>query len=79
MRTLDQMRHLFAIVFLSAPIVFMIAVHCPPKAILSLRHLGDKLSILSDRDGPYWLSHGISAVIITEMTLSFPLDENTYG
>jgi hypothetical protein len=69
--SLDRMRRLFAIVLLSAQIVFVIAVHWPPKAVLWLRQLGGKLGLSSDRDGPYWLLHGISAVIVTAMTLSF--------
>jgi hypothetical protein len=69
--TLDRMRRLFAIVLLSAQIVFVIAFHWPPKAVLWLRQLGGKLGLASDRDGPYWLLHGISAVIVTAMTLSF--------
>ncbi len=83
--TLDRMRRLFAIVLLSAQIVFVIAIHWPPKAVLWLRQLGGKLGLTSDRDGPYWLLHGISAVIVTTMTLSFaflhpfPFAENTYG
>jgi len=70
-RTLDRMRRLFAIVLLSAQIVFLIASLWPPKAVLWLRQLGGKLGLASDRDGPYWLLHGISAVIGTAMTLSF--------
>jgi len=58
-------------VLLSAQLVFVIAFHWPPKAVLWLRQLGGKLGIVSDRDGPYWLLHGISAVIVTAMTLSF--------
>ena len=58
--TLDRMRRLFAIVLLSAQIVFVIAVHWPPKAVLWLRQLGGKLGLASDRDGPYWLLQGIS-------------------
>ena len=83
--TLDRMRRLFAIVLLSAQMVFVIAVHWPPKAVLWLRQLGGKLGLSSDRDGPYWLLHGISAVIVTAMTLSFvflhpfPFPENTCG
>jgi hypothetical protein len=83
--SLDRMRRLFAIVLLSAQIVFVIAVHWPPKAVLWLRQLGGKLGLSSDRDGPYWLLHGISAVIVTAMTLSFsflhpfPFGENNYG
>jgi hypothetical protein len=71
--TLDRMRRLFAIVLLSAHVVFLIAFHWPPKAVLWLRQLGGKLGNVSDRDGPYWLLHGISAVIVTAMTLSFSL------
>ena len=71
LHTLDRMRRLFAIVLLSAQIVFVIAFHWPPKAALWLRQLGGKLGIASDPDGPYWLLHGISAVIVSAMTLSF--------
>lgn len=83
--SLDRMRRLFAIVLLSAQIVFVIAVHWPPKAVLWLRQLGGKLGLSSDRNGPYWLLHGISAVIVTAMTLSFtflhpfPFEEITCG
>ena len=69
--SLDRMRRLFAIVLLAAQIVFIIAVHWPPKAVLWLRQLGGKLGLSTDRNGPYWLLHGISAVITTAMTLSF--------
>jgi hypothetical protein len=69
--TLKRMRRLFAVVLLSAQIVFVIAIHWPPNAILWLRQLGGKLGVPTDRDGPYWLLHGISAVIVTSMTLSF--------
>jgi hypothetical protein len=84
-RTLDRMRRLFAILLLSAQLVFVIAFHWPPKAVLWLRQLGGKLGLASDRDGPYWLLHGISAVIVTAMTLSFsflhpfPFGEVSYG
>jgi hypothetical protein len=93
-RTLDKtpaqdrrcwVRRLFAIVLLSAQIVFAIAFQWPPKAVLWLRQLGGKLGLASDRDGPYWLLHGISAVIVTAMSLSFsflhpfPFGEKTYG
>lgn len=84
-RTLDRMRRLFAIVLLSAQMVFVIACHWPPTAVLWLRQLGGKLGLASDRDGPYWLLHGISAVIVTAMTLSFsflhpfPFGEKSYG
>ena len=83
--SLDRMRRLFAIVLLSAQIVFVIAAHWPPKAVLWLRQLGGKLGLSSDRDGPYWLLHGISAVIVAAMTLSFtflhpfPFEMKSYG
>ena len=83
--TLDRMRRIFAMVLLSAQMVFVIAFHWPPKAVLWLRQLGGKLGIAADRDGPYWLLHGISAVIVTAMTLSFaslhpfPFQEMTCG
>jgi hypothetical protein len=70
-RTLDRMRRLFALVLLAAQIVFVVADRWPPKAVLWLRQLGGKLGLTSDRDGPYWLLQGISAVIVTAMTLSF--------
>ena len=70
-QTVERMKRLFAIVLLSAQIVFAISAHWPPKAVLWLRQLGGKLGTPSDRDGPYWLLQGISAVIVTCMTLSF--------
>ena len=84
-RTLERMRRLFAMVLLAAQLVFVIAVHWPPQAVLWLRQLGGKLGLSADRDGPYWLLRGISAVIVTAMTLSFvflhpfPFGEDTYG
>jgi hypothetical protein len=70
-QTVDRMRRLFAIVLLAAQIVFVISEQWPPEAVLWLRQLGGKLGIPSDRDGPYWLLLGISAVIITSMSVSF--------
>jgi hypothetical protein len=70
-RTVDRMRRLFALVLLAAQIVFVIADQWPPKAVLWLRQLGGKLGLSSDRDGPYWLLQGISAVIVSAMTVSF--------
>jgi len=70
-QTLDRMRRLFAVVLIAAQIVFVISEQWPPKAVLWLRLLGGKLGIPTDRDGPYWLLQGISAVIVTCMTLSF--------
>lgn len=84
-QTLDRMRRLFAIVLLSAQIVYVIGVHWPPQSVLWLRQLGGKLGLAADRDGPYWLLRGISAVITSAMTLSFvflhpfPFEVGTYG
>jgi len=72
-QTVDRMRRLFALVLLAAQIVFVVADQWPPKAVLWLRQLGGKLGLTSDRDGPYWLLQGISAVIVTAMTVSFVL------
>ena len=85
LQTMERMRRLFAVVLLAAQIVFVIAEHWPPKAVLWLRQLGGKLGIPTDRDGPYWLLQGISAVIVTSMTWSFaflhpfPVQEFTCG
>jgi hypothetical protein len=70
-QTVDRMRRLFAVVLMAAQIVFVVSEQWPPKAVLWLRQLGGKLGIPMDRDGPYWLLQGISAVIVTCMTLSF--------
>ena len=84
-QTVDRMCRLFAIVLMAAQIVFAISEQWPPKAVLWLRQLGGKLGIPTDRDGPYWLLQGISAVIVTCMTLSFfflhpfPFQEFTCG
>ncbi len=84
-QTVDRMRRLFAVVLMAAQIVFVVSEQWPPKAVLWLRQLGGKLGLPMDRDGPYWLLQGISAVIITCMTLSFvflhpfPFQEFTCG
>jgi hypothetical protein len=70
-QTVDRMRRLFAIVLLAAQIIFVISEQWPPKAVLWLRQLGGKLGIPTDRDGPYWLLQGVSAIIVTSMTFSF--------
>jgi len=44
--------------------------HWHRKAVYWLRKLGGKLDLKSDRDGPYWLLRGISAVFLTAATLS---------
>jgi len=84
-QTVERMCRLFAIVLIAAQIVFVISEQWPPKAVLWLRQLGGKLGLPTDRDGPYWLLQGISAVILTRMTLlfvrlhPFPVPEFTCG
>lgn len=83
--TVERMRRLFAMVLLSAQIVFVISATWPPIAVLWIRQLGGKLNNASDRDGPYWLLQGLATVITTCMALSFaylhpfPFQETTYG
>jgi hypothetical protein len=84
-QTVERMRRLFAIVLMAAQMVFVVSEQWPPKAVLWLRQLGGKTGIPTDRNGPYWLLQGLSAVIVTCMTLSFvflhpfPFQENTCG
>jgi len=42
--------------------VFFLMKRWPPKAVLWLRKLGGKLGQKTDRDGPYILLRGLSAV-----------------
>jgi hypothetical protein len=65
------MRRLFALVLAAAQTVFLIMKHWPVKAVSWLRKLGGKLGLKSDRDGPYLVLRGISAVLLTAATLSF--------
>jgi hypothetical protein len=69
-RTLERMRRIFALVLAAAQFVFCISKHWPPKAVLRLRKLGGKLGLSSDRDGPYILLRGLSAVWQCMATLS---------
>ena len=70
-RTLERMRRLFALVLLAAQFVFHLDRDWPPRAVLWLRQLGGKLGLPSDRDGPYILLRGLSAVYQTVATLSW--------
>jgi hypothetical protein len=70
-QTLERMRRLFALVLAAAQTVFLIMKHWPVKAVSWLRKLGGKLGLKSDRDGPYLVLRGISAVLLTAATLSF--------
>jgi hypothetical protein len=69
-QTVERMRRLFALVLAAAQFVFHLMHHWPRKAVYWLRKLGGKLDLKSDRDGPYWLLRGISAVFLTAATLS---------
>jgi hypothetical protein len=70
-QTLERMRRLFALVLLAAQFVFHLMKHWPAKAVLWLRKLGGKLGLTTDRNGPYILLRGLSAVWQTVATLSW--------
>jgi len=70
-QTLERMRRLFALVLLAAQFVFYLMKHWPAKAVLWLRKLGGKLGLTTDRDGPYILLRGMSAVWQTATALSW--------
>ena len=70
-RTVERMRRVFALVLVAAQFVFSLAKHWPPKAVLWLRKLGGKLGLKTDRDGPYILLRGLSAVWQSVATLSW--------
>jgi len=69
--TLERMRRIFALVLVAAQFVFCLGKHWPPKAVLWLRKLGGKLGLKTDRDGPYILLRGLSAVWQCVATLSW--------
>lgn len=69
--TLERMRRIFALVLLAAQFVFSLMKHWPPKATLWLRKLGGKLGLKTDRDGPYILLRGLSAIWQCVATLSW--------
>jgi hypothetical protein len=69
--TLERMRRIFALVLVAAQFVFYLMKRWPPKAVLWLRKLGGKLGLNSDRDGPYILLRGLSAIWQTTATLSW--------
>lgn len=82
-RTLERMRRIFALVLVAAQFVFFIAKRWPPKAVLWLRRLGGKLGLKTDRDGPYILLRGLSAVWQCVATLSWlsiqPFPHHLFG
>jgi len=70
-QTVERMRRIFALVLVAAQFVFSLIKRWPPKAVLWLRKLGGKLGLKTDRDGPYILLRGLSAVWQTVATLSW--------
>jgi hypothetical protein len=84
-QTLERMRRVFVLVLLSALFVYHVTHTWPQHMVLWLRRLGGKLGRSSDRDGPYVLLSGISAVFVTATTLAFvaqhpfPRAGGTYG
>jgi len=69
--TLEHMRRLFVLVLLAAQFVYYIGRTWTQRAVRWLRDLGGKLGLKSDRDGPYVLLRGVSAVWQTAATLTF--------
>jgi hypothetical protein len=69
--TVERMLRIFTLVLEAAQFVFFLMKRWPPKAVLWLRKLGGKLGLKTDRDGPYILLRGLSAVWQTVATLSW--------
>lgn len=69
--TLEHMRRLFVLVLLAAQFVYYLGRTWTQATVRWLRHLGGKLGLKSDCDGPYVLLRGISAVWQTAATLVF--------
>jgi hypothetical protein len=69
--TLERMRRLFILVLLAAQFICYVGRTWAQPAVRGLRLLGGKLGLKSDRNGPYVLMRGISAVWQTAATLTF--------
>jgi hypothetical protein len=67
----EAMQRLFVLVLLAAQFVFHLIETWPPAAVTWLRRLGGKLGLKIDRDGPYLVLRGISALWQTVVTLSW--------
>lgn len=82
-RTVERMRRVFALVAAAAQFIFHLMKRWPPKAVLWLRKLGGKLGLKTDRDGPYILLRGLSAVWQSVATLSWlaiqPFPHHLFG
>jgi hypothetical protein len=64
------MRRLFALVLMAAQFVFYLMDSWPRVGVQWLREVGGKLGIGIDRDGPYLLLRGLSAIWQTVATLT---------
>jgi hypothetical protein len=69
-QTVERMRRLFALVLMAAQFVFYLMDSWPPVGVQWLREVGGKLGLGIDRDGPYLLLRGLSAVWQTVATLT---------
>lgn len=69
-RTLERMRRLFMLVLLAAQFVMHLTQKWPAVGVGWLRLLGGKLGLQIDRDGPYMVLRGLSAVWQTVATLT---------
>jgi len=69
-QTVERMRRLFALVLVAAQFVFYLMERWPPVGVQWLREVGGKLGLGIDRDGPYLLLRGLSAVWQTVATLT---------
>lgn len=69
-QTIERMRRLFALVLMAAQFVFYLMDTWPSVAVQWLREVGGKLGLGIDRDGPYLLLRGLSAVWQTVATLT---------
>jgi hypothetical protein len=84
-QTLERMQRIFVMALLAILFVYHIAHAWPQRMVLWLRHLGGKLGLSQDLDGPYVLLAGIGAVFLTATTLAFatlhpfPKPEGTCG
>jgi hypothetical protein len=69
-RSVERMRRLFMMVLLAAQFVMHLMERWPPVGVGWLRLLGGKLGLQIDRDGPYIVLRGLSAVWQTVATLT---------
>ena len=70
-QTLAKMQRLFVLVLVAAQFVLYVSDTWPTVAVQWLRKLGGKLEVAMDRDGPYLVLRGLSALWQTVATLTF--------